>query len=80
MIRIESINNPHQYSILMSKENIDLVLNLLKICNPQTPNEIAEQAKLNQKTVQTILLDLANSNDNVKMKKIGRFRLFWKNK
>lgn len=64
----------------MPQENIDLVFKLLKTCVPQTPNEIAAQAKLNQKTVQTILLDLANSNDHVKMKKIGRFRLFWRAK
>lgn len=64
----------------MSKKNIDLVFNLLKTCEPQTPNEIAEKANLNQKTVQTILLDLANTENNVKMKKIGRFRIFWKNK
>lgn len=63
----------------MSQENVDLVFNLLTF-EPQTPNEISKQAKLNQKTVQTILLDLANSNDHVKMKKIGRFRIFWKNK
>ncbi len=62
----------------MAQKNIDLVLSLLKTCEPQTPNEIAIQSKLNQKTVQTILLDLANSNDKVKMKKIGRFRIFWK--
>ena len=59
------------------QKNVDLVYSLLKVCAPQTPNEIAEKAKLNQKTVQTILLDLANSSDNVKMKKVGRFRLFW---
>ena len=64
----------------MSQKNIDSVFNLLKVCDPQTPNEIAEQTNLTQKTVQTILLDLANSNDHVKMKKIGRFRVFWKNK
>jgi hypothetical protein len=64
----------------MTKENVELVLKLLKICEPQTPNEIAELAKLNQKTVQTILLDLANTKDNIKMKKVGRFRLFWKTK
>ena len=64
----------------MSQKNIDLVFNLLKICEPQTPNEIAELANLNQKTVQIILLDLANSTDTVKMKKVGRFRLFWKTK
>lgn len=62
----------------MSQKNIDIVFNLLKTCEPRTPNEIAEQANLNQKTVQTILLDLANSNKYVKMKKVGRFRLFWK--
>ena len=62
----------------MSQKNIDTVFNLLKTCEPKTPNEIAEQANLNQKTVQTILLDLANSNKYVKMKKVGRFRLFWK--
>lgn len=62
----------------MSQKNVDHVFSHLKICEPQTPNEIAERTKLNQKTVQTILLDLANSNDKVKMKKVGRFRLFWK--
>ena len=62
----------------MAQKNIDLDFSLLKTCEPQTPNEIAMQAKLNQKTVQTILLDLANSNEKVKMKKIGRFRIFWK--
>ena len=62
----------------MAQKNIDLVFKLLKTCEPQTPNEIAMQAKLNQKTVQTILLDLANSNEKIKMKKIGRFRIFWK--
>ena len=62
----------------MSQKNVDLVFNLLKICEPQTPNEIAEKANLNQKTVQTILLDLANTKNNIKMKKIGRFRVFWK--
>lgn len=62
----------------MSKSNSNLVFSLLKICEPQTPNEIAEQAKLNQKTVQTILFELFTTNDNVKMKKIGRYRLFWK--
>jgi len=64
----------------MAQKNVDLVFSLLKVCAPQTPNEIAEKAKLTQKTVQTILLDLANSNDHVKMKKIGRFRIFWREK
>ena len=62
----------------MSKDNIDLVYSLLKITEPQTPNQIAEKAQLTQKTVQTILLDLVTSNNHVKMKKIGRYRLFWR--
>ena len=64
----------------MSQENINLVFNLLKITEPQTPNQVAEKANLTQKTVQTILLELANINDDVKMKKIGRYRLFWRTK
>ena len=64
----------------MSKSNYNLVYSLLKVCEPQTPNEIAEQAKLNQKTAQTILFELAATNKEVKMKKIGRYRLFWKRK
>jgi len=62
----------------MSQINQELVYSLLKKDEPQTPNEIAAQAHLTQKTVQTILLDLATSNPNVKTKKIGRYRLFWK--
>jgi len=54
----------------MPQKNVDLVYNLLKKTEPQTPNQIAEQANLNQKTVQTILLELVNTNENVKMKKI----------
>jgi hypothetical protein len=60
------------------KKNKDKVYKLLKKTEPQTPNEIAEQASLNQKTVQTILFDLINEKKDVKMKKIGRYRLFWK--
>jgi predicted transcriptional regulator len=64
---------------MMSKKNVDLVFSLLKKTEPQTPNQIAEKAKLNQKTVQTILLELAMTNNKVvKMKKIGRYRLFWR--
>jgi DNA-binding IclR family transcriptional regulator len=44
---------------------------------PCTPNEIAEKVRLNQKTAQTVLLELANAHQ-VKMKKVGRYRLFWK--
>jgi hypothetical protein len=43
---------------------------------PQTPNEIAN--KIHQKTVQGALLELVNTRKNVKWKKIGRYRLFWK--
>jgi hypothetical protein len=33
---------------------------------------------LNQKTVQSILLELTLNNKEVKYKKIGRYRVFWK--
>ncbi len=45
---------------------------------PQTPNEIADKINLNQKTVQGALLELANTKKNIKWKKIGRYRIFWK--
>ena len=61
----------------MFQDNVNLVYNLLKRTEPQTPNQIAEKSNLNQKTVQTILLELVTTNNNVKMKKIGRYRLFW---
>jgi predicted transcriptional regulator len=47
---------------------------------PQTPNEIAEKLGLNQKTAQSALLELANTKKDVKWKKVGRYRLFWKSK
>ena len=62
----------------MPQKNIELVYRLLKKTEPQTPNQIAEKAELNQKTVQTILLEMATTKNDVKMKKIGRYRLFWK--
>ena len=65
---------------MMAKSNYDLVYSKLKKCEPQTPNEIAEQANINQKTAQTILFELAATDDKVQMKKIGRYRLFWKEK
>jgi len=64
----------------MSKDNINIVYGFLKKTEPQTPSQIAKKANLNQKTVQTILLELVATDDNVKMKKIGRYRLFWKEK
>jgi predicted transcriptional regulator len=45
---------------------------------PQTPNEIANKIDLHQKTVQGALLELVNTKKNVRWKKIGRYRLFWK--
>jgi predicted ArsR family transcriptional regulator len=47
---------------------------------PQTPNEIAEKLGINQKTAQSALLELANTKKDVKWKKVGRYRLFWKSK
>jgi hypothetical protein len=41
-------------------------------------NEIADKINLNQKTVQGALLELANTKKNIKWKKVGRYRLFWK--
>jgi len=62
----------------MSSETIDRVYRALKNNDPQTPNEIARALKLNQKTVQSTLLELANTRHDVRWKKIGRFRIFWK--
>ena len=62
----------------MSSETIKKVFDALKETEPQTPNEIADALKLNQKTVQSILLELALNNSKVKYKKIGRYRVFWK--
>jgi predicted ArsR family transcriptional regulator len=62
----------------MSSETIDRVYRALKNTEPQTPNEIARALGLNQKTVQSTLLELANTQSDVRWKKIGRFRIFWK--
>jgi DNA-binding IclR family transcriptional regulator len=62
----------------MSAETIERVYSALKIVEPQTPNEIAKALGLNQKTVQSILLELVNTRKDVKWKKIGRYRVFWK--
>lgn len=61
----------------MSSKNFKRVYDKLKNTEPQTPNEIAKAIGLNQKTVQSILLELANTKDEVKWKKVGRYRLFW---
>ena len=63
----------------MSSETLQKVYNALR-SEPQTPNEIADKIDLNQKTVQSALLELANTKKNVKWKKVGRYRLFWKEK
>ena len=62
----------------MSSETIDRIYNALKNNDPQTPNEIANTLRLNQKTVQSALLELANTRKDVRWKKIGRIRIFWK--
>jgi len=62
----------------MSAETIERVYKALKNIEPQTPNEIAKSLGLNQKTVQSILLELVNTRNDVKWKKIGRYRIFWK--
>jgi|GEM_PF-592812 predicted transcriptional regulator len=62
---------------IMSEETLKKVYNALKD-EPQTPNEIADKINLNQKTVQGALLELANTKKNIKWKKVGRYRLFWK--
>jgi predicted Rossmann fold nucleotide-binding protein DprA/Smf involved in DNA uptake len=62
---------------IMSEETLKKVYNALKD-EPQTPNEIADKSNLNQKTVQGALLELVNTKKNIKWKKVGRYRLFWK--
>lgn len=61
----------------MSAETQRNVYEALKL-EPQTPNEIAKDLCISQKTVQSILLELSLTNQLVKWKKIGRFRIFWK--
>ena len=65
-------------STIMSKETQERVFKALKNSEPQTPNEIAKVLGLNQKTAQSILLELVNTRTDVKWKKIGRYRIFWK--
>jgi predicted transcriptional regulator len=61
----------------MSEDTLRKVYIALKD-EPQTPNEIAIKINLNQKTVQGALLELVNTKKNIKWKKIGRYRIFWK--
>jgi predicted transcriptional regulator len=62
----------------MSKATIERVYKALRNCEPQTPNEIATDIRLNQKTVQTALMELVIVKEDVRWKKIGRYRVFWK--
>jgi predicted transcriptional regulator len=61
----------------MSEDTLRQVYSALND-EPQTPNEIAGKINLNQKTVQGALLELVNTKKNIKWKKIGRYRIFWK--
>ena len=61
----------------MSEETMQRVYRALT-SEPQTPNEIATRLKVNQKTVQMALFQILNEKDDVKLKKVGRYRLFWK--
>lgn len=65
-------------STIVSAETAKRIYESLKKCEPQTPNEIANALGLNQKTVQSILLELAYTKTDVNLKKIGRYRLFWR--
>ena len=62
----------------MSAETIKRIYEALKNSEPQTPYEIAKALGINQKTAQSILLELVLTKKDVKMKKIGRYRMFWK--
>lgn len=64
-------------TIVSMKEIQKKILDALTT-EPQTPNEIAIALKMNQKTAQSALLELANTYDNVRWKKIGPYRIFWK--
>ena len=61
----------------MSSKTVETIYDALNT-EPQTPNEIADSLGLHQKTVQSILLELAYERENVKFKKIGRYRMFWR--
>jgi hypothetical protein len=65
------------YCYRMSLETLQKVYDALTL-EPQTPSEIANKIDLNQKTVQGALLELINTKKNIRWKKIGRYRLFWR--
>jgi hypothetical protein len=46
---------------------------------PKTPNEIAVELNINQRTAQSVLFQLALSkSDVIGYKKVGRIHLFWR--
>lgn len=48
---------------------------------PKTPNEIAKELNVHQRTAQVTLMKLALKNpDKVGYKQVGRTHLFWKKK
>lgn len=61
----------------MSVETLSNVYDALDD-EPRTPNEIATRLGRDQKTVQGALLELVATKSDVKWKKIGRLRVFWK--
>lgn len=62
----------------MSAETIERIYGDLKNSEPKTPYEIAKALGINKKTAQSVLLELVLIKNDVKMKKIGRYRVFWK--
>ncbi|WP_287583158.1 hypothetical protein [Candidatus Borrarchaeum sp.] len=57
---------------------LDEVKAALKVCEPQTPTEIAKKINRDRRTVQTRLLQLALDEKNgILYKKIGPYYLFW---
>jgi predicted ArsR family transcriptional regulator len=62
----------------MSAETVKRIYEALKNSEPQTPYEIAKTLGINQKTAQSVLLEMVLTRKNVRLKKIGRYRIFWK--
>ena len=58
----------------MSEDTLRKVYNALND-EPQTPNEIANNIDLNQKTVQSALLELANTKKNIKWEEGGKIQI-----
>ena len=77
---IDSKCGKPESGLRMSNHAIEEAYKALKNGEPQTPNEIAVVIGMNQKTVQMALMKLVSTKPDVKWKKIGRYRLFWKEK